>query len=112
MTRIIFSGLRVGKTEALRRLAEQIGQVQHAVRQLTGIWIDEATTLPVAAVVQNRERRDRSAFHRGGRYRKPPLARQHRPLLKGQALMRDRTGKLVERHVAPSIKQTEVWGIF
>jgi hypothetical protein len=58
--------------------------------------------------------RERSHFHRGGRYRKPPEAKKSVATEPGVALMRDRRGRLVPKRVAieTTIDKTPAWGMF
>lgn len=117
---------RWGKTHAMQQALRQLGQAaQGASRALAGlrgmvIIHDELRHHKIPAF-ELAEKRDRSHFERGGRYRKPPAGKLAVAKEPGMVQMRDRRGELVWRklgagmaHATDQARMREhpSWGAF
>lgn len=117
---------RWGKThamqQALRQMAHAAQGASRALAGLRSVFIvhDDIYNAKIPAY-ELAERRDRSHFERGGRYRKPPAGKLAVAKEPGMVQMRDRRGELVWRklgagmaHATEQARMREhpSWGAF
>jgi hypothetical protein len=107
------SARRHGKTiiiDSLTQMAQGMRRMQSAAQNTTYAYtiFDEAWRLDTKPLLDDEREVQRAAWHRDGRYRKPPVASKEKPPASGMVQVRDRAGKLVWKKMGGGMERVRL----